>query len=341
VAIKVLPQDVAADPDRRARFMREAQAAAALSHPNIAALFEIGEDQGRLFLALEFVPGQTLSKEIGGRPMNPRQAIHLAVQVADALADAHAVGIVHRDIKPDNIVVTPKGHAKILDFGLAKWTAGGADRDRAATTFETGAGVAIGTVAYMSPEQALGEPVDHRTDIFSLGIVLHEMLTGVRPFHGTTPLRLRCRLFREPLRRHRRSIAAWQPSWIRLSPGRSRSASPNGTSRRRHSRPRLRAVDAILDVRSVESERASAAAAAAKPGRAIGRGVALLVAIALLGAAAWYERASLGKLWKRTVGSPPPPIVAVIPLELFRCRPLAAVFRGRPDRGSGDPPRTD
>jgi len=316
VAIKVLPQDVAADPDRRARFMREAQAAAALSHPNIAALFEIGEDQGRLFLALEFVPGQTLSKEIGGRPMNPRQAIHLAVQVADALADAHAVGIVHRDIKPDNIVVTPKGHAKILDFGLAKWTAGGADRDRAATTFETGAGVAIGTVAYMSPEQALGEPVDHRTDIFSLGLVLYEMLTGVRPFHGTNATAVALQIVQgtaPPPSSVNRSLAT------ELDPIVARTLAKRVAERYESAAALaadLRAVDAILDVRSVESERASAAARAAKPGRANGRGVALLIAIALLGAAVWYERVSLGKLWKRTVGSPPPPIVAVIPLEL-------------------------
>jgi len=317
VAIKVLPQNVAADPDRRARFMREAQAAAALSHPNIAALFEIGEDQGRLFLAFEFVPGETLSRKIGGRPMNPRQAIHLAVQVADALADAHAVGIVHRDIKPDNIVVTPKGHAKILDFGLAKWTTGGADRDRAATQFETGAGVAIGTVAYMSPEQALGEPIDHRTDIFSLGIVLHEMLTGVRPFHGTAATAVALQIVQgtaPPPSSVNRSLGT------ELDPIVARALAKRVAERYESAAAlaaELRAVDAILDVRSIESERASAAAAAAKPGRAFGRGVALLVAIALLGAAAWYERASLGQLWKRTVGSPPPPIVAVIPLELF------------------------
>ena len=171
VAIKVLPTDVAGDPDRRERFMREARATAALSHPNIAALYEIGEDQGHIFLVFEFVPGDTLKTVIGGRPLNPRRAIDLAVQIADALADAHAEGIVHRDIKPANIIVTPKGAAKILDFGLATWTAGGAERETAATMLATSAGTTLGTVAYMSPEQAIGEPVDHRTDIFSLGAI--------------------------------------------------------------------------------------------------------------------------------------------------------------------------
>src|SRR5262245_60400188 len=190
VALKVLVADVAADPDRRDRFLREARASAALSHPNIAALYEIGEDQGRLFLALEYVPGESLSAVIGGRPMNPRRAINLAVQIADGLADAHAAGLVHRDIKPGNIIVTPKGNAKILDFGLATWTAGGAERDQcagdAATMTATGVGTTLGTVAYMSPEQAVGERVDERTDIFSLGIVLFEMLTGRLPFTGST-----------------------------------------------------------------------------------------------------------------------------------------------------------
>src|SRR5262245_29060203 len=158
VAIKVLPEAVADDSDRRARFVREAQAAAALSHPNIAALYEIGEDRGRLFLVFEFVPGEPLRTVIGGRPLNPRRAVQFAMQIADALADAHSAGIVHRDIKPDNIIVTPKGNAKILDFGLATWTAGGAAREMAVTTVETG-GVALGTVAYMSPEQARGEPL--------------------------------------------------------------------------------------------------------------------------------------------------------------------------------------
>ena len=132
VAIKVIGPQIADDPGRRERFLEEARAAATLSHPNIAALYEIGEDQGQLFLVFEFVPGESLKTVIGGRPLNPRRAIDLAVQVADALADAQAGGIVHRDIKPASIMVTPKGNAKILDFGLSTWTAGGAEREHAA-----------------------------------------------------------------------------------------------------------------------------------------------------------------------------------------------------------------
>src|SRR5262252_1755195 len=161
VAIKVLAADVADDPERRERFVREARATAALSHPNIAALYEIGEDQGQLFLVFEFVPGETLSHVIAGRPLNPRRAIEFATQIADALADAHAEGVVHRDLKPTNIIITPKDKAKILDFGLAAWTAGGAQRERAAA--DTTAGASLATVAYMSPEQALGEKGDQRT----------------------------------------------------------------------------------------------------------------------------------------------------------------------------------
>src|SRR5439155_15723104 len=135
-------------------------------------LYEIGEDQGQLFLAFEFVPGAPLTNVIGGRPRNARRAVDLAMQIADALAEAHAAGIVHRDIKPGNIIITPKDKAKVLDFGLATWTAGGHEREQpihVATEMATAAGTVLGTAAYMSPEQALGEMVDERTDIFSLG----------------------------------------------------------------------------------------------------------------------------------------------------------------------------
>jgi len=183
VAIKVVAAAIAGDADRRARLLQDARASAVLSHPNIACLYEIGEDQGQLFLVFEYVPGETLKKTIAGRPLNPRRAIDLAIQIADALADAHAAGVVHRDLTPDNIIVTPKGNAKLLDFGLAAWTASGAARAQAAAMAEA-AGEAPRTVFYMSPEQALGERGDHRTDMFSLGIILFEMATGKLPFAG-------------------------------------------------------------------------------------------------------------------------------------------------------------
>jgi len=182
VAIKVASDDIVGDSARRDAFLRDARAAAALSHPNIAALYEAGEDDGRVFLALEFVPGDTLTQSIAGRPLNPRRALEFGIQLADALAEAHAVDIVHRDLRPDNIVVTPKGNAKILDFGLSDWTSGGAARQAAAGGAPTGPAAAL---AYMSPEQALGERGDQRTDIFSLGTILFEMFTGKAPFGGS------------------------------------------------------------------------------------------------------------------------------------------------------------
>ena len=232
VAIKVLPADVAAIRNGATGSCMEARATAALSHPNISALYEIGEDQGQLFLVFEYVPGETLKTAIAGRPLNPRRALDLAVQIADALAEAHGAGIVHRDIKPDNIIVTPKGHAKILDFGLATWTSGGAEREHAPTKMATAGGTMLGTVAYMSPEQALGQDVDQRTDIFSLGIVMFEMLTGKLPFKGARRRRSRFRSCRR-----RAGAFVRQPSVPReldpLSPRHFQRVSISATSRRR------------------------------------------------------------------------------------------------------------
>ena len=186
VAIKVIPPELEDDAASRERFLADARAAMTVSHPNIAELYEVGDDRG-LFLVYEFTPGETLNKVIAGHPMNPRRALDLAVQIADALADAHAAGIVHGDLRPANIVETPRGAAKILDMGLSAWTRGGAARRRAAQS-RLAAGSGEPEVApYLSPEQAVGEPVDSRTDIFSFGVVLFEMFTGRPPFAGATP----------------------------------------------------------------------------------------------------------------------------------------------------------
>jgi serine/threonine protein kinase len=185
-AIRIVAADIADDPARRESFLRDARATRALSHPNIAALYEIGDDQGRLFLVFEYVPGDTLKSVIAGRALNPRHALDHGIQLADALADAHADGVVHRDIRPSNIIITPKGNAKFLDFGLAAWTGSGADRTQAPAALATGRGAAHEAIAYMSPEQVLGEQADQRTDIFSLGVVLFEMLAGSPPFAGAT-----------------------------------------------------------------------------------------------------------------------------------------------------------
>jgi non-specific serine/threonine protein kinase len=189
VALKFLPADLSADPASLERFVREARAAAALNHQNICTIHEIGEHEGQPFIVMERLEGRTLKQQLESRSMLPAEALDVAIQVLDGLEAAHSRNIVHRDIKPANIFVTERGHTKLLDFGLAKQAVAGSasgSGDSATAIGLTSPGTSLGTVAYMSPEQARGEALDRRTDLFSVGAVLYEMVAGRQAFSGPT-----------------------------------------------------------------------------------------------------------------------------------------------------------
>ncbi len=213
VAIKVVRPGLASDPERLSRFEKEARAAAQLDHPNILVVHDVGTHEGSPFIVSELLQGESLREKLGA-PLPPKKAVDYAIQIAHGLAAAHEKGIVHRDIKPENVFVTKDGHVKILDFGVAKllptFEASGVDTETPTAT-ATQAGIAVGTVAYMSPEQIRGQPVDARTDLFSLGVVLYEMLSGKRPFQRDTPAEIMTATLREEpsdLSETNRSISA-------------------------------------------------------------------------------------------------------------------------------------
>ena len=216
VAIKLLHPDQARDELRKRRFVQEAKAASSLNHPNIVTIYDIDQEDGQDFIVMEYVDGRSLDRVIphGGLPV--LEALGYAIQVAAALAAAHAAGIVHRDLKPSNIVVESNGTAKVLDFGLAKLTAqgdSGEEMDTRAIGATTREGAIVGTAAYMSPEQAQAQRVDTRSDIFSLGVVLYEMTTGRRPFEGGNPISIIAAIIqRDPTPPTRWSPAS-RPNW--------------------------------------------------------------------------------------------------------------------------------
>jgi len=213
VAIKVLPPERVADPERKRRFVQEAKAASALNHPNIITIYDIDSAEGVDFIAMELVEGRTLDQMIPRKGLRVGECLRYAVEIADALAAAHAAGIVHRDLKPSNIMVSREGRVKVLDFGLAKLAEPNSGEHAETVTFQpalTEKGVILGTPAYMSPEQAQGQKADHRSDIFSFGAVLYEMLTGRRAFQGDSRLSVLSAILRDepiPLRKLAGSVS--------------------------------------------------------------------------------------------------------------------------------------
>ena len=186
VALMIPPPELISGPGRREKFLEQARAAQMLNHPNIATLFDVVDEGGQCYLAYEFAAGPSLRDEMAGRSVNLRRAIELAAQISDALAEGHSRGLIHSDLRPDNIVITPKGSPKILNFGLTAWTTSG--QARAAAASPEGLGTdPEGVAGYLSPEQALGGAIDERSDVFSFGILLQEMLTGQNPFSGPVP----------------------------------------------------------------------------------------------------------------------------------------------------------
>src|SRR5437773_2895917 len=273
VAVKILPAQIALDQQRLHRFLQEARAAAALSHPNIAHIYEIGEADGGYFIAMEYVEGLPLEQKIGGRPLAAHESLDIAMQIADALDEAHGKGITHRDIKSSNIMITPRGRVKVLDFGLAKVTqAAGAPEQisdsEVATRVKTSPGVVMGTVNYMSPEQASGKQIDPRTDIWSVGVVLYEMVTGRVPFEGATPSHVIVAILeKEPL-----PLSAYVPNvpealeWIVTETLTKDAAGRTQTARellKKLQRLKQRVETAAEVERSVAPERLSGAAAGA------------------------------------------------------------------------------
>jgi len=200
VAVKVLPSAFSAEPERLKRFQQEACAAGALNHPNILSIYDVGKHDGSPYVVSELLEGETLRKRIGGTPLAPRRAIDYASQIANGLAAAHEKGIIHRDLKPENIFVTNDGRLKILDFGLAKLTQLESHQSQTEVPtrrVDTDPGVVMGTVGYMSPEQLKGRVVDQRSDIFSFGAILYEMLSGRRAFHGESAAETMSAILRE------------------------------------------------------------------------------------------------------------------------------------------------
>ena len=301
VALKFLPADLSRDEDRLRRFETEARAASALNHPAIVAIYELGQVDGQPYISMELVEGQTVRQLMARGPLPPRRALQIASQIASALAKAHAAGIVHRDLKPDNLMVSADDHAKILDFGLAKLTGDSAAASASvATTIDhaTHPGLVLGTVGYMSPEQASGLPADSRSDQFSFGLVLYELLTGRRAFQRATAAETLSAIIREDPPPLDPPVAALSP--VRWIVERCLARAPED----RYASTLDLARD-LANVRDHLADRtASASPAVARPSRMAGREVIAWCAAGLLGVAAL----ALGLRGSRAAPAPADPV---------------------------------
>jgi eukaryotic-like serine/threonine-protein kinase len=286
VAIKLVPETLFADADARRYFEQDARAAATLSHPNIATLFDVGQYEQGWYLAYEFAAGVTLREETAGGAVSARRAVELAVQIADALADAHAHGVLHGDLRPDTIFVTKKGSAKILEFGMGHWTRGGQTRIGAATRPDSVPEHAATTVSYMSPEQASGGTVDARTDVFSLGLILYEMLAGRNPLAAPTAAETLSRVVSsaEIPRLPESAVTASLPAVVARAVAKAveqRYQSAASLS------AELRRVETVMDVRSGDAASRDLLRLDEEPGRA-GMWWTIAAACALIVAVAWW-----------------------------------------------------
>lgn len=287
VALKLVPAALLSDPAVRERFFEDARAAAALSHPNIATLFDVAEHGRGAYLAYEFVHGVPLREEMAGQSVGPRRTLDVAIQIADALADGHAAGIVHGDIRPDNIMINRKGSAKLLEFGMGAWSAAGKVRRQAVASPERLGPDAMAIVSYMSPEQALDGSVDSRTDVFSLATVVYEMLTGRHPFAGAGVAGTIVNIIQAtpPLAS---SVNADVPKDVDVILTRALAKDIEGRQQSAASfSAELRSVAAVLDVRSGDSE-PHELIPIDDEGSGAGTWIAILLGLAAIGAAIWY-----------------------------------------------------
>ncbi|HMC75974.1 MAG TPA: serine/threonine-protein kinase [Vicinamibacterales bacterium] len=294
VALKLVSPAIVSDPERLRQLLEDARAAAGLSHPNIATLWDVGESDGHTYLAYEFAAGRSLLEESGGAPMNPRRALDLAVQIADGVADGHAHGILHGDLRPDTIIVTAKGSAKVLDFGLAPWTRGGALRAAAAKNPDSLPPESAAVLGYLSPEQAIGGDLDARTDVFSIGALTYEMVTGRNPFVAPTAAATVMNVIQGKFTPASAVNPAVSPELDAIL---ARALTPDLDQRQQSAAAlaaELRSVAAVLDVRAGDAASPSAIMPIDDAADRSGMGVLLSVLVAAAGAAAavwwWLSR---------------------------------------------------